>query len=143
MSLRKQALTGVFWNSLQQFSHQIISLVVSIVLARLLLPSEFGLIAMISVFIGLGKRLLDAGLGQSLIRTTHLDDDNYSTVFFFNLAASVVIYLFLFISADIVADFFSQPLLIDILRWYGLVFIINAFAIIQTTKMTREMDFKT
>jgi teichuronic acid exporter len=143
LNLKKQALSGVFWSTIQQFSHQIISLVVSIVLARILLPSEFGLIAMISVFISLGKRLLDAGLGQSLIRTTHLDEEDYSTVFFFNLAASLVIYLFLFISADIVAEFFSQPLLIDILRWYGLVFIINAFAIIQTTKMTREMDFKT
>ena len=98
---------------------------------------------MISVFIALGKRLLDAGLGQSLIRTTQLDEDDYSTVFFFNLAASIVIYMLLFFSANAVAIFFSQPTLVEILRWYGLVFIINSFAIIQTTKMTRELDFKT
>jgi teichuronic acid exporter len=143
LSLRQQALSGVFWNSIQQFSHQIVSLIVSIILARILLPSEFGLIAMISVFLSVGRRLLDAGLGQSLIRTTHLDEEDYSTVFFFNLIASLLIYLMIYLGAGNIAYFFSQPLLVEILRWYGIVFIINAFAIIQSTKMTKEMDFKT
>ncbi len=69
MNLKKQALTGVFWSSIQQFGVQGVGFVISIILALLLLPAEFGLIAMIGVFIGMGSKLLDAGLGQSLIRT--------------------------------------------------------------------------
>jgi teichuronic acid exporter len=88
MSLKKQALSGVFWSSMQLFGNQFIGFGISMVLARLLLPSEFGLIAMLGVFIGLGTALINSGLTQSLIRTENLDDEDFSTVFFFNLGGN-------------------------------------------------------
>lgn len=133
----------MFWTFLQQFSTQGISFVVSIVLARLLLPSEFGLIAMIGVFVGLGTALINSGLTQSLIRSIEPDQEDFSTVFFFNLAGSIIIYAIIYFAAPYIAAFYSQELLTQIIRIYCVTFIINAFSAIQTTRLTKNMDFKT
>ena len=143
MSLKKQALSGVFWTFLQQFGVQGISFVVSIILARVLLPSEFGLIGMISIFIGLGRTLIDSGLSQSLIRTENPSLSDYSTVFYFNLLGSLVIYVIILLLAPFVATFYNQPLLKNIISVYCLIFLINAFATIQTTILTKQLKFKT
>tara|TARA_B110000240_G_scaffold84320_1_gene95983 strand:- start:6923 stop:8362 length:1440 start_codon:yes stop_codon:yes gene_type:complete len=143
MSLKKQALSGVFWSSMQLFGNQFIGFGVSMVLARLLLPSEFGLIAMLGVFIGLGTALINSGLTQSLIRTENLNDEDFSTVFFFNLGGSIVIYSIIYIVAPCIADFYNQEILTSIVRVYCIVFIINAFSAIQITRLTKMMDFKT
>ncbi|REE83101.1 O-antigen/teichoic acid export membrane protein [Lutibacter oceani] len=141
--LKQKALSGVFWSALQQFGKQGIGFVVSVVLARLLLPEEFGLIAMIGIFMGIGASLMDAGLGSSLIRTKNPTQDDYSTVFYFNLIGSVAMYVLLFATAPLIANFYDQEILISIIRWYGIIFIINAFAMIQNTRLTKLMDFKT
>lgn len=141
--LKQQALSGVFWTFLQQFSTQGISFVVSIILARLLLPSEFGLIAMIGIFMSIGATLMNAGLGTSLIRTDNPTQEDYSTVFFFNLGGSILMYLLIFLVAPFIAAFYQQEILIEIIRWYGIIFIINAFAMVQTTRLTKLLDFKT
>lgn len=143
MSLKKQALSGVFWSFLQLFSTQVIGFIVSIILARLLLPSEFGLIAMLGIFISLGNTLINSGLTQSLIRTKEIDDQDFSTVFFFNLIGSIIIYGVVFITAPIIASFYNQELLTSIIRVYSITFIINAFSAIQTTRLNKKMDFKT
>ena len=96
MSLKKQAISGVFWTGLQQFGRQGIAFVTSIILARILSPYEFSLIAMIGIFIALGDSLIKSGLTNSLIRTENINEDDYSTVFIFNMVGSVFIYLILF-----------------------------------------------
>jgi len=143
MSLKKQALSGVFWSSTQLFGNQFIGFGVSLILARLLLPSEFGLIAMIGIFIGLGTALINSGLTQSLIRSENLDDEDFSTVFFFNLGGSIIIYSIIYFVAPFIATFYNQEVLTLIVRVYCIVFIINAFSAIQITRLTKMMDFKT
>lgn len=143
MNLKKQAVSSIFWSSIQQFGTQGISFIVSIILARALLPAEFGLIAMLTIFISLGTSLVDSGLTQSLIRTRDLDEDDYSTVFYFNLAGSVVVYLIAFFLAPFISRFYNQALLTPILRLYTVTFVINAFAAIQNTRLIKKMDFKT
>jgi len=142
MSLKKTAISGIIWTFGQQFGTQGIAFLVSIVLARLLMPEEFGLIGMISVFIALGQTLIDSGLTQSLIRTENPDQEDYSTVFFFNLAGSIVIYIVLFIAAPYIALFYKQEILGAIIRLYCLSFIIRAFSAVQQTRLTKIMDFK-
>ena len=142
MSLRKTAISGVLWTFAQQFGTQAIGFLISIVLARLLLPKEFGLIGMISVFMGIGTSLVNSGLTQSLIRTLNPVQEDYSTVFFFNLIGSIIIYWILFFTAPLVAAFFSQSILTAIIRIYCLTFIINAFSEVQLTRLTKEMNFK-
>ncbi|TDU42898.1 O-antigen/teichoic acid export membrane protein [Gelidibacter sediminis] len=143
MSLRNTATKGAFWTFLQQFSTQLIGFGVSIVLARLLMPEEFGLIGMISIFMGIGSILISGGLTQSLIRTENPDQEDYSTVFFFNLIGSIFIYFLVFVTAPLIADFYGEPILINIIRVYCLSFIITAFSAVQSTRLTKIMDFKT
>ncbi|MGM0933373.1 MAG: lipopolysaccharide biosynthesis protein [Bacteroidota bacterium] len=143
MSLRKQAIAGLAWTFTQQFGNQLIGFVVSMVLARILLPEEFGLIGMIAIFLAVGKSLLDAGLTQSLIRSHDLDQEDYSTVFFFNLAASILIYVVIYLSAPLIANFYDQQILINIIRLFCITFIITAFSSVQLARLTKKMDFKT
>ncbi len=143
MSLAKKALTGLVWTFAQQFGTQFISFVASIILARVLLPEEFGLIGMLAIFMAIGNVLINGGLTTSLIRTENLDQRDYSTVFFINLTGSCIVYLIIFFSAPLIASFFRQPSLISITRVYTLGFIINAFSSVQLTRLTKLMDFKT
>ncbi|MBP0902466.1 lipopolysaccharide biosynthesis protein [Mariniflexile gromovii] len=143
MTLKKQALSGVYWTFIQESSSQVISFIVSIILARLLLPSEFGLIAMIGIFMGIGHTLIGSGLSQSLIRTENPDDEDYSTVFIFNLVGSIVIYIFFYFLAPFIASFYNQDILTSIIRVYCITFIINAFSAIQIARLLKQLDFKT
>lgn len=142
-SLRKTAISGIFWTLTQQFGSQGIQFIVSIILARLLMPEEFGLIGMIAVFYAIGTTLIDSGLTQSLIRSGNLTQIDYSTIFFFNLFGSLVIYLIIFLCAPFIASFYNQPLLEGITRVYCVSFLINAFSSVQMSKLTKEMKFKT
>jgi len=143
MSLRKQAISGLVWTFASQFGNQLIGFVVSMILARILLPEEFGLIGMIAIFLAVGKSLLDAGLTQSLIRSDNLDQEDFSTVFFFNLAASILIYIAIYLSAPLIANFYDQQILINIIRLFCITFIITAFSSVQLARLTKKMDFKT
>lgn len=145
MSLRKKATTGLVWTFAQQFGGQVIGFVVSLVLARILLPEEFGLIGMISIFIAIGNSFLNSGLTQSIIRTSEadLDQEDYSTVFFFNLLASLLLYATSYAIAPLVADFYDQAVLVEIIRLYCLSFVITAFSAVQLARLTKKMDFKT
>jgi teichuronic acid exporter len=143
MSLKKQATSGFVWTFAQQFGNQISGFVVSLILARILMPEEFGLIGMIAIFVSVGNTLLNSGLTQSLIRSQELEEDDYSTVFYFNLVASIIIYLIVYFSGPLIADFYNQPILTDIVRLYCLTFIISAFSAVQLARLTKNLDFKT
>src|SRR5690606_26806063 len=140
---RKKAASGLVWTFAQQFGNQLIGFFVSVILARILLPAEFGLIGMIAVFIAIGNTLLNAGLTQSLIRTKDIDQEDYSTVFYFNLGASVILYFLIYTAAPFISNFYGQLILTDIIRVYSITFVISAFGAVQLAKLTKEMDFKT
>ncbi len=142
MSLRKKATQGVFWSSMTQVGTQGISFMVSIVLARLLLPEEFGLIGMIAVFIAIGRILVDSGIGQSLIRSARSTQKEYTSAFYFNLIASIVICGFFYVGAPIVGDFYNQPILANIVQVYSVIFLINAFGLVQYTLLIKNLNFK-
>lgn len=142
MSYRKKAITSFFWSGLEQFGTQLASLIVAIVLARLLLPADFGLIGMILVFVALGKSLLDAGLSQSLVRSKEVTDIEYASVFYFNLCMAFLLYAAVYALAPLVSSFYEQPSLAKILRWYSLVIIIHAFGAIQRTRIVKLLRFK-
>ena len=143
MSFKKKALRGFSWTFFQLFSNQLISFFVSIILARLLLPEEFGLIGMLAIFIALSETLINSGLSYSLIRSENLDEEDYSTVFFFNLLVSLIVYIVIFFLAPYIASFYNQEILTKLIRVYSITFIINAFSTVQTTRLTKIMDFKT
>lgn len=142
MSLQQKAVSSVFWSSIQTFGNQIINFIVSLILARLLMPAEMGLIGMIGIFMGIGSVLINGGLTMSLIRTTSPDQKDYSTVFLFNLVGSIVIYFIMFFAAPFIADFYREPRLTYITRLYCTIFIIQAFSAVQVTRLHKSLNFK-
>ncbi|EDM38327.1 capsular polysaccharide repeat unit transporter [Pedobacter sp. BAL39] len=142
MSLKQKTITGLVWTFIQQFSVQLIGVGMTIMLARMLMPAEFGLIAMLGIVIAIGNSLLDSGLASSLIRSKDLTQADYSTVFFFNLIGSLLMYGLVYLIAPIVAIFYHQAVLSMVLRVYAIDFILNAFFSIQNARLTKEMNFK-
>lgn len=119
-----------------------IQFILNIVLARLLLPTDYGLIGMITIFIAVSQIFIDSGMTQALIREKDLTQEDLSTVFYYNLLLSIISYGILFASAYIISDFFREPLLVQIIRVSGLNLIIGAFGLIQRTMLTRQLNFK-
>jgi len=143
MEFKSKAVSGFSWSVIIQLSHQIIGFIVSIILARILFPKDFGIIGMISIFITTGKFLLDGGLASSLIRNKDVNQEDYSTVFFTNVAAAILIYILLFMTAPLIASFFGESILINLLRVYGIVFLIGSFSTIQSVRLNKNLQFKT
>ena len=141
-SLKKQAISGVKWNFIQQLSVQAINFGVQIVLARLLMPEMFGLIAMVIVIVSIGASLMDSGMTSSIIRTKEPDQIDYSTVFVTNLIVSFAIYILIYLGAPYIAAFYNQEVLTDIIRLLSISFVIRAFVAVHVAKLTKEMNFK-
>jgi teichuronic acid exporter len=141
-SLKSTAIKGVVWSAVDKFAVQFGQFVVGILLARILLPEDFGLIGMLAIFITLSQTFIESGLGIGLIQRQNRSEVDFSTLFLFNLAVSSFFYLLLFLSAPFISSFFEQPQLTDLTRILGLILFLNAFAIVQRTKLTIAIDFK-
>lgn len=141
-SLKAIATKGIIWSAVDKFAAQFGQFVVGVILARILLPEDFGLIGVLTIFIALSQTFIESGLGAALIQRQNRSKADFSTLFVFNLVVSIFFYLVLFFSAPFISSFFKQPQLIDLTRILGLVLFINAFAIVQRTKLIIEIDFK-
>ena len=142
-SLKDKTVIGTFWSAAEAFLGHGVTFVVGIVLARLLSPEEYGLIAIVTIFTNILLGVVDSGFSNSLIRKLKVSDDDYNTLFFFNLAVSSVLFALLFIGAPLIATFFEQPQLVALVRVMGLLLIVHALTIVQNTILTRNIDFKT
>ena len=140
-SLRKKTLRGVAWTFLEKLGTQLVHFVVTIVLARLLVPHDYGVIGMLAVFLSISQLFVDCGFGSAIIRKKDRTDADYSTVFWYNLVISLFCYCLLFAAAPIIADFYSMPILTDILRVIGLNLVIHALYAIQVTRLTALVQF--
>lgn len=140
--LRKKTVTGSFWALFERFGYLGIQFVSNLVLARLLMPGDFGTIGVLLVFTTLSYVLIDSGLSSALIQKETISEDDKTTVFYTNLALAVVVYVVLFITAPAISRYFHNPEIKDLLRVIELIVVIDAFAAIQSTLLTRKMDFK-
>lgn len=139
---KTSAKKAVIWNSLGKLSTQLISFVVSIIIARFLSPSDYGVIALLSIFISVSAALLDSGFENALIQKKEKNEADFSTVFFFNIAISALLYGLIFLFANNIAQFYDKPELTHIARIYGVVIIIQGFAAIQRAKLIIDLRFK-
>ena len=131
------------WSAIDQVSRMGIQFIVGIVLARLLTPDEYGLIGILTIFITVFTFVCDSGFTNALIRKKDARDIDYSTVFYVNLGLSVVMALALFLCAPLIANFFGRSELISLTQVLSSVVVINALAIVQRTRLTKAVDFKT
>lgn len=140
---KQTAIKGVAWSTIERFSVQGIQFLVSIVLARLLTPADFGLVAIVIVFSTIFQTINESGFNLALIHKLDRDDLDYSTVFYSNIVIGVVSYLILFFIAPFLADFYGAESFTMVMRTLSLTLIVNAFGLIQTAKYTINIDFKT
>ena len=141
--LGKQVITGTIWASLDKIGTMALRFVVNLILARLLMPADFGCIGMISIFITVSQTLVDGGFGSALIQKKEPTQEDYSTIFYWNLLFAVILYGILYSCAPLIASFFSIDQLCKIIRVLGLVLIINALIIVQNNRLRKQLAFKT
>lgn len=142
-SLKDKTVKGSFWSAADNIANQGITFLVGLVLARLLSPEEYGLIAIITIFINVFNSIVDSGFSNALIRKNNANDLDYNTVFWCNMGISVILCAALFFSAGPIAYFFGRPKLKPMTEVMSLIVVINAFAIIQRTLLVKKIDFKT
>lgn len=139
---KKQLATNTIWNALERYSVLGIQLLCTFILARFLTPADFGIVGMIVVFTAIANTIIDSGFSQALIRKQNVDNTEYSSVFYFNVIISVVLYILLFLFSGFIADFYHQPILKDICKITFLVIPCNALCIVQHTILMRNLQFK-
>ena len=138
----KKIVSGMVWRFGEKITAQLVSFVVSIVLARLLMPEDYGVVAIVNVFIAIAEIFVTSGLGTSLIQKKDADEIDFSTVFWCNVILSVLLYAVVFAISPIVANFYNMPLLTPVLRVFGLRLPVSAINSIQNAFVSRNMDFK-
>lgn len=141
-NLKQKAASGMMWSAIQKYSTMAISFISSIILARMLTPDDYGAIGMLAIFMSLAEVFIDAGFGSALIQKKNPTQADYSTVFYFNIVMSLVLYLILFFCAPAIANFYRMPILSKILRIQGLILFIYAFNIIQRNQIRKNLLFK-
>lgn len=141
--LRKKTVIGSFWVLVERFGYLGIQFVSNLVLARLLMPDDFGTVGVLLVFTTLSNVLIDSGLSSALIQKKEISEDDKSTVFFTNLILAISVYVIIFFTAPLFARYFHNPDITNLLRVIEVIVVIDAFSAIQNTVLSRDMDFKT
>ena len=141
-SLKQKTTKGLFWSSVERFSNQGVSFIFSIILARILAPSDFGIVAMIGIFFAVAQSFVDSGFSNALVRKTDRREEDLSTCFYFNIGVGIVAYIVLFLIAPFIADFYNQPILSPIIRITGLGVVLNSLCVVQQALFTIRIDFK-
>ena len=140
--IKQKTINGMAWSVSERISLQVIQLLISIILARLLSPSEFGLIGMLAIFTSIAQSVLDSGFGSALIQKKDATQTDSSSIFYFNLLIGIILAGIFFLSAPIIANFFQQPILKPITRVLSLNMIISSFSLVQISILRKNMDFK-
>ena len=139
---KKNISSNIMWRFMEKFSAKFVTFFVSIILARLLEPSAYGTVALITVFTTILEVFVDSGLGNALIQKKDADDLDFSSVFFFNIAMCTVLYLLMFFAAPLIAEFYDIPELVPIVRVQSITILISGVKNIQYAYVSREMIFR-
>ena len=142
-SLKQKTVKGVSWSFAEQLLTRGVNFVIGILIARILSPTDYGLVGMLGIFFGLSQLFIDGGLTSALIRTKNPSEKDFSTVYLINIVLSIFFYFLLFLCAPLIADFYNQPLLKPLTRTIALTFVISSVSSIQGTLLTIKVDFKT
>lgn len=142
VSIRQKFFYGLVWTFIQSVAVRALSIIITIVLARLLMPEDYGLIGMLSIFIAISEVFIQSGFGQALIQKSDCTDDDFSTAFYFNVGVSVFIYLILFFLAPSIANFYHESKLVILTRILSLNFIFGSLNIVQQSKLKKDLNFR-
>jgi O-antigen/teichoic acid export membrane protein len=141
-TLKHTTTVSLFWSFIDKFGQQLMNLGISIILMRILDPAQYGLIGALTVFIAFSGILIDSGFTRALLNRKNISPDEYSTVFYFNVGLSLLLYLILFATAPLLARMFHDPLIEPVSRMLFLSLLLNAAGLIQQTLLIRKADFR-
>ena len=142
-SLKNKAVKGTIWSGIDNVVQLSVSFIVSIILARVLSPDDYGLLGLISIFTATCQAIINGGFTTALIRKKEATDDDYNTVFIANLGISLILYIVIFFFSPTIASFFKREELIALTRVSSLGMVVGALALVQQTRLTKRIDFKT
>lgn len=142
-SLKNKTKKGLAWSMIERFATQGVQFLFGIILARLLSPDDYGIIAMPLVFLAIAQCIIDSGFSTALIRKPELTEDDLSTAFYFNIGIGILCYAVLFFSSPLIADFYHTPILSSLLKVTALAVLFNPLCAVQQAILTRKIDFKT
>lgn len=137
-----KVFSNFIWRFAERCGAQLVTFIVSIVLARILTPSDYGTIALVTVFTTILQVFIDSGLSTALIQKKDADDLDFSSVFYFNFVICIILYLIMFVSAPLIADFYKDSSLVSIVRVISLTLIISGVKGVQQSYVSRHMLFK-
>lgn len=140
--LKEKAIKGVTWNAISRFSTKGVNFIIGLILARILSPSDYGVVGMVGIFFAIAQTFVDSGFGSALIRKNDCDDIDCSTAFFFNVIVGLLCCICLFMLSPFIADFFNTPILRDIVKVMSLNLLIGSFTIVHSARLTHSVDFK-
>lgn len=141
-TIKQKTINNMVWSVSERLSLQIVHTIISIVLARLLDPSEFGLIGMLVIFTSIAQSILNSGFGSALIQKKDATEIDSSSIFYFNLAVGILLASLLYFSAPLIAKFYQEPTLTALTRVLSLNLVINAFSLVQLSLLQKTMAFK-
>ena len=130
-SLKSQSLSGIKWSAIERFGVQGIQFVIGLILARILSPSDYGIIGMLAIFMAIAQTIIDSGFSKALIQKQDRTEIDFSTAFFFNIVVGIVCYLILFVTSPYIAIFFKEPILKDVLRVLAINLFLNSLSLIN------------
>ena len=139
---KEEFVKGILWSAIDKFGIVAVQIILEIVMARLLLPSDYGVMGVVAVFLAIGQVFTDGGFSNALIQKQDRTEIDFSTVFFCNIIISGAIYILLFFSAPFISQFYNLPVLTDIIRIIGFTIIINSLVIVHRTKLSISLNFK-
>ncbi len=142
-NLRQKTTNGLLWSSVERFSNQGIQFLFSIVLARLLTPEDYGIVAMVIIFFAIAQTFVDSGFSNAIVRKKDRTEADLSTCFYFNIFVGLGFYILLFLCSPFIAEFYDQPILSSVVKISGLSVLINSLCIVQQAQFTIRIDFKT
>lgn len=141
-SLKRKTVKGVAWSAVERFSTLFVQLIVNIILARILMPEDFGMIAILTAFIQFSQAFIDSGFTNALIQRKDRTNVDFCTVFYFNLVVACLLYVILYIAAPWIAEFYNMPLLTMVTRILGINLVLGALASVHRTKLSINLRFK-
>lgn len=142
-SLKKRTAQAIFWSFMDKGGQQLIQLVFGVVLARVLLPSDIGIFALLAIFSAVANILQESGFSSALIRKKEPLEEDYTSVFYFNISISLLLYSILYFASPAIATYYDKPILESLSRLVFLAFVFNSFGLVQNVQLIRRMDFKT
>lgn len=142
-SLKKRTAQAIFWSFIDKGAQQLIQLVFGVVLAHILLPSDMGVFALLAIFTVVANILQESGFSSALIRKKNPSEEDYASVFYFNISISILVYTILYFTTPYIANFYDKPILEPLAKVAFLAFLFNSFGLIQNVQLIRRMDFKT